>query len=58
MKARKQKKRTPKEEAERQALVKLLGGKYASSKSSSEEFALRKAEEIELEEYFRRNREK
>ena len=42
--------RTAKEEAERQARVRELRGKYAFTKNSSEEFARRKAEEIEFEE--------
>jgi hypothetical protein len=41
--------RTTKEEAERKARVRELRGKYAFTKNSSEEFARRKAEEIEFE---------
>jgi hypothetical protein len=48
--AAKEKVRTAKEEAERQAHVRELRGKYAFTKNSSEEFARRKAEEIESEE--------
>ena len=48
--ATKEKVRTAKEEAERQARVRSLRGKYAFTKNSSEEFARRKAEEIEAEE--------
>ena len=49
-------KRSPNEEAERQALIRKLRGKYAFTKSSSEEFARKKQEEIELEEHARNNR--
>ena len=45
--------KTTKEEAERQARVRELRGKYAFTKNSSEEFARRKAEEIEFEENMR-----
>ena len=58
MRPHKSKKRTAKEEAERKAFVRELGGKYAFTKTSSEEFASRKLEEIEIEERNRRNGEK
>jgi hypothetical protein len=48
--ATKEKARTAKEEAERQARVRELRGKYAFTKNSSEEFSRRKADEIEAEE--------
>ena len=47
--ATREKVRTAKEEAERQSRVRELRGKYAFTKNSSEEFARRKAEEIEFE---------
>ena len=56
MNAMEPKKRTPEEEAERQTFVDSLCGKYAFTKTSSEEFMHRKQEEIELEE--RRFRER
>ena len=49
------KKLTAKEEAERRALIDSLCGKYAHVKTSSYDFARRKAEEIELEAQVRRN---
>jgi hypothetical protein len=51
------KKPTAKTEAERKALVDSLWGKYAHVKTSSEDFARRKAEEIELEERHLKSRE-
>lgn len=53
-----EKQRTAKEEAERQTRVRALRGKYAFTKNSSEEFARRKAEEIEAEEKDRKSRDK
>jgi hypothetical protein len=50
IRATKEKSRRAKEEAERQARVRELRGKYAFTKNSSEEFARRKADEIEAEE--------
>ncbi|HZK76388.1 MAG TPA: hypothetical protein VFD13_05710 [Candidatus Kapabacteria bacterium] len=44
------KQRTPKEEADRKTRVRELRGKYAFTKNSSDDFARRKAEEIESEE--------
>jgi hypothetical protein len=50
--------RTSKEEVARQAHVRELRGKYAFTKNSSEEFARRKAEEIEFEENIRGDQRK
>lgn len=46
---------TPQSKSERRAFIESLCGKYAGSNNSSEDFARRKGEEIELEEHVRKN---
>ena len=56
MRAKKPLKRITQKELERQARVREGLGKYAWIPTSSEEFAARKAQEIDLEEQVRNNR--